>query len=477
MSVAPFDLVIRRGRAVLPTGLRACDIAVRGGKIAAVLTPGESVTAAAELDAAGLVVMPGIIDVHLHLGHGADISRPRAPGDAATETAAAAKGGITCFIPYLMSGDPFEDVFPDVRDVTEAGARIDVGYHFCISTEAQLASVERYAADYGVSSFKIFMNNRGGEGKRLGLPDIDDGFLFRLCEAAARAGGIVCPHPETIELAWVFRERVMRADPDGKAGLSAWNDTRPPFVEADAVQRAALIADAAGAPLYVVHTSSRAALDAALRQRRAGMRVHVETCPHYLTHDITWSGGVVGKINPPLRELADRDALWQAVLDGDVDTVATDHVHRDLSAKQGNIWAASPGCPGLETLLPVMLTEGHHRRGLSLERIAALLAGNPARIMGLGGVKGAIQPGLDADFALVDLDAEWTLERSDVASSAGYSIYEGWRMRGRVVHTICRGRTVLENGALREDAVGTGRYVRRSLAVPQHTATEPRAAA
>ena len=89
-------------------------------------------------------------------------------------------------------------------------------------------------------SFKIFMNNRGGEGKRLGLPDIDDGFLFRLCEAAAAVGGMVCPHPETIELAWVLRERVMRADPDGKTGLAAWNDTRPPFVEADAVQRAAL---------------------------------------------------------------------------------------------------------------------------------------------------------------------------------------------------------------------------------------------
>jgi dihydroorotase (multifunctional complex type) len=464
--MSAFDLVVRGGRVVLPVGVRECDIAIREGRIAALIAPGETVEAADELDARGLVVLPGVIDVHLHLGHGADISRPREPADAARETAAAAKGGITCFIPYLMATEPFEDVFPDVLATTQAGARIDFGYHFCISTEAQLAGVPRYAAEFGVPSFKIFMNNRGGEGKRLGLPDLDDGFLFRLCEAAASAGGVVCPHPETIELAWVLRERVMRADPDGAAGLAAWNATRPPFVEADAVQRAVLIADAAGAPLYVVHTSSAAALEAALRQRRAGMRVYIETCPHYLTHDVAWTGGVVGKINPPLREAADREALWRAVLAGDVDTIATDHVHRDLSAKQGNIWQASPGCPGLETLLPVMLMEGHHRRGLPLERVAALLSANPARLMGLHG-KGAIEAGFDADLALLDLDAEWTLQRGDVASSAGYSIYEGWPMRGRVVHTLCRGRRVLEDGAVREDAVGTGRFVKRRLAPPE----------
>ena len=148
----------------------------------------------------------------------------------------------------------------------------------------------RYVRDYGVPSFKIFMNNRGGEGARLGLPDIDDGFLFRLCEAAAACGGMVCPHPETIEIAWVLRDRLKKQDPDGTGGLATWNGTRPPFVEADAVQRAAYVADIAGAPLYVVHTSSAEALAAALRHRRSGATVHIETCPHYLTHDISWSG-------------------------------------------------------------------------------------------------------------------------------------------------------------------------------------------
>jgi dihydropyrimidinase len=204
-------------------------------------------------------------------------------------------------------------------------------------------------------------------------------------------------------------------------------------------------------------------LDAALRHRRAGATVHIETCPHYLTHDVGWPGGDAGKINPPLREASDRERLWQGLRDGEIDTVATDHVHRGISAKAGGIWTASPGCPGLETLLPVLLSEGHHKRGLPLERVVTLTATNPARIMGLGHRKGSVSPGLDADLALVDLDAEWTLQRSDVVSSAGYSIYEGCRFKGRVRHAFVRGRAVLRDDALVDSAVGQGRYIRRRL--------------
>lgn len=462
-----YDLTIRDGEAILPgRGRTACDIAIRDGRIAAILSPGESAPARENISARGLVIMPGAIDVHLHLGHGKDISRPREPGDADRETAAAAKGGVTCLIPYLMATEPFETIFDEVVAVTEKGARVDFGYHFIISTEEQLAGVPRYAGEYGAPSFKIFMNNRGGEGARLGLPDIDDGFLFRLCEAAAAHGGMVCPHPETIEIAWVLRDRVKKQDPEGRNGLATWNATRPPFVEADAVQRSAYIASQAGAPLYVVHTSSAEALEAALRHRGAGAQVFVETCPHYLTHDIGWSGGDIGKINPPLREASDRERLWRALLDGEVDTVGTDHVHRDITSKEGGIWTASPGCPGLETLLPVLLSEGYHRRGLALERIAEVTATNPARIMGLGHVKGAIAPGLDADLTLVDLDATWRLDRSDVVSSAGYSIYEGETFRGRITDTFVRGRPVLRDGVLVDAASGTGRYVRRRLDLP-----------
>jgi dihydroorotase (multifunctional complex type) len=457
-------MMITNGTALLPDGsLQTLDIAVSDGRISGLLAPGFGWPADEVVDAAGLIVMPGVLDVHLHLGHDADISRPRVKEDAASETGAAAAGGVTMMVPYVYASEPFENgLFDEVREVTAAGARIDFGYHFVISTEEQLAAVPRYVTDYGAPSFKIFMNNRRGEGQRLGLPDIDDGFLLRLCEAAAKAGGMVCPHPENIEIAIALRERLLKSDPEGVGGLAVWNASRPPFVEADAVQRAALVTGAVGGRLYIVHTSSAAALEAAVRMREAGVDIAIETCPHYLTHSIAWDGGSMGKVNPPLREDADCAALWRAVADGTVDTVATDHVHRHKSAKATDIWKASPGFPGKETLLPIMLSEGHHRRGIPLGRIADLLSANPARRMGAN-AKGAIEVGKDADFAIVDLDAEWRVDGDSVFSSAGYSIYDGWGLKGKVARTIVRGRTVFADGALVPEAVGTGRYVARQL--------------
>jgi dihydropyrimidinase len=464
-----YDRILTGGHVLLGAeGPVVADIAIKDGKIAGLLSSGAQAGAAERIDVRGLVILPGVIDGHLHLGHGKDIARPRVPADAAQETAAAAVGGVTTFIPYLMSAEPYETLFDEVRDVTQAGARIDFGYHFIIATEAQLASVPRYAAEHGAPTFKIFMTNRGGEGARLGMPDIDDGFLLRLCEAAAKCGGMVCPHPENIEASWVLRDRLKAADPEGRGGLAAWNASRPPFIEADAVQRVTLLARAVECPVYIVHCTSAEALDAAVRARAAGSTVHVETCPHYLTHDIDWRGfgphgGDLGKINPPVRTAADREALWRGIADGRIDTVATDHVHRDASGKAGGIWAASPGCPGLETLLPVMLTEGYHRRGISLSRIAQLLSGNPARLMGLARTKGRIAIGMDADLAAVDLGATWTLDKTHLQSSAGYSIYEGHVFKGRVLHTLVRGQSVVRDGLLVAAAVGTGRYVKRRL--------------
>ena len=216
--------------------------------------------------------------------------------------------------------------------------------------------------------------------------------------------------------------------------------------------------------IHIVHTSSAQALEAALMQRRAGAAITIETCPHYLTHDEEWGHGNIGKINPPLRSPADREALWKAIGEGHIDIIGTDHIHRDATSKAGSIWDASPGCPGLETMLPVMLTDGYHARGIPLSRIAALTSGNSARAMGLSHAKGAITVGLDADFAIVDLGTEWTLDRGMLHSAAGYSLYEGRRFRGRVVHSMLRGNFIMREGQLVQSAIGKGRYLPRALA-------------
>lgn len=457
------DAVLRGGRVVLSDGsIGEVDVGIVGGKICSLASWGSILDAGRVVDVKGLTILPGIIDAHIHLGHGADITRPRVPSDANSETASAASGGVTTFISYVIASDSYEEgIFEAIKSVSEKGARTDFGFHFVISTEKQLASIPTYVKEYGVASFKLFMYNRGGEGKRLGLPDIDDGFLYRLAEAADASGAIVCPHCENIEVAWVLRDRLMAADPDGNGGLAAWSNSRPPFLEAEAVHRVSTLARSLGSRVHMVHCSSAAGLEASVAQRALGARLTVETCTQYLTHDVDWPGGIKAKVNPPVRTRADVDALWAGIKAGTIDTVATDHVHRDITAKKGGVWKASPGFPGLETLLPVMLTEGYHRRQLPLGRLAELLCENPAKIMGCP-TKGSIAIGKDADLAIVDLDAEWIADEKTMKSDAGFSIYDGWRFKGQVVHTLVRGNFALRDRKLNDDAVGTGRYIYRS---------------
>ncbi len=458
------DLRLTGGTVLLPgLGLREADVLVADGRIAGIAEPGSGPTAEASLSASGLTVLPGACDVHLHLGHGTDISKPRVPGDAASETAAAAIGGVTTFIPYVMSPAPYAAQFDELKSVSEAGARIDFGFHFVIATDDQLAELPQYIGEFGIPTAKLFMNIRGDEGKRLGLPPVDDGFLLRLVEALAAHDGMLCPHPETIEAAWVLRDRVMASDPDGAGGLATWNATRPPFVEADAVRRAAYFARVAGARIYIVHTSSGEALDAGIEQRRAGSRLTIETCPHYLTHDTTSDLGTVGKVNPPLRDPADREALWEGIRRGEIDTIGTDHIHRPISSKDGTIWTAQPGFPGLDAFLPALFTEGHFKRSIPLERLAEMVSTRPADAMGLSPRKGRVAPGADADLVLLDMNAPWTVGKDSLATDAGYSIYEGEQMACRLVHTLVRGRFVVRDGALDDTAVGTGRFVKRKL--------------
>jgi len=444
------NLRLSGGIVVLPGGAQPADILIRDGVIEGVIAPGADAPAAETLDVSGRHVLPGVVDAHVHLGE--NITLPRTPEEVRPETAAAAAGGVTTVVAYLMSAEPYDDIFPVARSAMEADAAIDFGFHFCISTREQLDALAHYVADLGVSSFKFFMNFRTDEGERLGLPGNDDGFLYELLEAAAAHGAVVNPHAENADMISLLARRGV-LEGEGSP-LELWDRSRPGYVEAEALERIGFWSMLAGADLHAVHVTNATSL-CVLREVRAHQpNISIETCPHYLTLDTSSDIGVIGKVNPPLRPAADREALWGAIAAGEVDTIGSDHVPRHGRFKEGGVAKASPGFPGMQQLLPLVLTEGHLRRGIPLERLVDLLATRPARIFGLGDRKGAIRPGADADLVVVDLSSGSTIAAATELSGAGFTPWEGVALGARVQRTLLRGRCVFADGSVAEGAHG-----------------------
>jgi dihydropyrimidinase len=444
------DLRIAGGTVVLPSGVAPADLLVSDGVIVGIVAPGAAADVERTLDVDGRHVLPGVIDAHVHLG--ADITMPRTSQDVRPETEAAAAGGVTTVIAYLMSPDPYDEVLPVARAAMDADSVVDFGFHFCISTREQLEAVPHYVADLGVSSFKFFMNFRTDEGLRLGLPGNDDGFLFELLELAAANGAVVNPHAENADLI-KLRSRLGIIEGEGTA-MELWDRRAPGWVEAEAVQRACFWARRAGADLHAVHVTNAASLEVLREARAHHAGISIETCPHYLTLDTRSDIGVIGKVNPPLRPPEDREALWNAVAAGEIDTIGSDHVPRHGRFKEGGLGTASPGFPGLQQLLPILLTEGHLRRGIALERIVDLVSTRPAQTFGLGDRKGAIRLGADADLVVVDLTGGDTISAATEFAGAGFTPWEGVRTGARVERTLLRGETVYAQGRVLDGARG-----------------------
>jgi dihydropyrimidinase len=451
------DLSIEGADVHLPgLGLMPVNVGIRDGVIAALLPRSERLDADEHIDATGKVVLPGAIDAHVHLG--ADITVPKEAVEVASETRSAVLGGVTTVLGYLMSSAPYEDLFGPVLEVFESAAYSNFGLHFCIGTEHQLEMLPAYVKELGVPTFKFFMNFKGSEGEYLGLPGNDDSFLWRLLERAAPIGAMVNPHAENIELVWGRRSGAMAGAMTNP--LRAWNASRPAIVEAEAESRVAMFAAQTGTSIYAVHVSSGLALEALVGRRAGQPGVFIETCPHYLVLDQDSPIGTYGKVNPPLRTAADREALWDGIACGAVDVVGSDHVPRHRSAKEKDIWKASAGFPGIETLLPLLLSEGHVKRGIPLSRIVDVVATRPAQLFGMYPRKGAVAVGADADLAVVDFGQQYTLSNETVASSAAYTPYAGMTMHCCVTDTVVGGRVVVRAGEV--VAGPAGRYVHRS---------------
>ena len=448
------DLLIQNGLVILPgIGAREQTIAFKDGKISALLKNKETIKARRVLDAKGKLVFPGCIDVHTHLTMGPGLE------GYASETKSATLGGITSTLSYLLEAGDLSEVLEKEIAIGKEKASCDFGLHPAVVTDAQMEMLPYLVSHFGVPSFKFFMVFRGEEGKYLGIPGNDDGFLFNLLRKAATLPGVIpCVHAENIEIIWLLRKEVQSG---GSGGLTDWERSRPDFTEAEATARVLFFAEKAGAPIYVVHITCEESLYMVrqAKKRRPGW-VFAETCPHYLTLTSENAPSPESKVNPPLRYSKDIESLWEGVADNTIDVIGSDHVPRELASKKGGIWKASAGFPGLATMVPIFLTEGT-RRGFALEHLLAKITSNPAKIFGMAPAKGFLWPGSDADVVIVDPDQEFPLRAEALSSHADYTPYEGRLARFRPTYTILRGQVMVEEGVFMGKP-GAGTYLKRS---------------
>lgn len=448
-----FDTLVSNGTVVFPErGPAPADIAISGERIAAILAPGTPVEARSVIDARGRHVFPGLIDAHVHFGFAEPVT------EYTSETVYAAQGGFSTVLGFFLNNEAYGGVYERELAHALARAHVDFGFHFSTATELHLAEMERYVEEYGVTSFKYFMNFKGEEGRYLGLGGTDDGFMAELLAAAARRPEtVVVMHTENIEIVNRLRRQYQAA---GRVSLREYCESKPVFTEAENILRAMYFAEHAGARIYIPHLSCAMGLEEVRRWRNRYPHVYLETCPHYLTHTLDSDLGSVGKANPPFRTQDDVDAMWAGLADGSIDVVASDHVPRKRATKEKNIWQASQGFPGTATILPVLLSEGYHKGRLSLQRIAQVLTSNPARIFNLAPRKGSIVAGADADLTIVDLEHERSVNSAELGSYSDYSIYDGWKLKGWPVMTLVRGHTVMSDGVITGPG-GLGRYLAR----------------
>jgi dihydropyrimidinase len=449
------SLLVKGGVVATPEGTVKADVLVKGGTIAAI---GQGLSADETLDASGKLVLPGGIDAHTHMAmpFGGTVSCD----DFADGTACSAFGGITTIIDFAIQGKgtSLGDTVARKRLDADGKVHVDYGLHVAITdlTEAVMAEIPATIAA-GVPTFKCFMTYPGMA--------VDDYTLFRVLKTASSNGGRVSVHAENLSMITGGVAALLAA---GKTEPPYHARSRPDYVEAEAVARAIMWAEEAGAELYVVHLSTAKGLELVRAAQARGARIIAETCPQYLTltdekYDEPDFGGAKYVMSPPLRKGHDQAALWRGVRNGSVSTLASDHCPFTMEQKKmglGDFSKIPNGAPGTEVILPVLYSEGVLKGRITLERLVEVFSANPARIFGLPS-KGAIEPGKDADLSVFDPDLEWSLGAKELHSKAGYSPFEGIKVRGKVRDLLLRGSFVVKDGRL-VGAAGAGKYIARS---------------
>jgi dihydroorotase len=434
------DLVIKHGRVAISSSLRSCAVAAKDGKITWMGANSNAPSAERVIDASGLIVLPGVIDVHVHM---------RDPGatykeDFRSGTSAAAAGGVATVFDMPNNAPPTKDVAALRLKAKAAKEKAIVDYAlYGLMTEGNVGELEPLIGA-GVIGFKCYMAETTGN-----VAPPSEGEMLREMEVIARAGLRASVHAEDDAL---LQERISRLRRAGRVDALAHYESRPEEVEERAVRRVLALAEEAKCDLHIAHLSSAAGarqVKKAKTSRRGRGSVTAETCPQYLLldkGDYAEKGSMM-KSNPSVKRREDRLALWRAVRDGTIDMIVTDHAPHALEEKTSgsSIFDRASGFPGLETSVALMLT-CVSRGLLSLPRYVRLTSEGPAKAWRLYPKKGRIGVGSDADFTIVDTKMEWRIDAAKFVSKAKYSPFDGFEAKGAAVYTIVRGGVVMDHG-------------------------------
>ena len=456
-DVSECELVIRGGIVATAGSSAECDVGISQGRISQI---GGGMRGRREIDATGALVLPGGLDMHVHL------SSPQAPepgvptwvDDFASGSAAAIAGGVTTIgnMTFPGTGQSLRQALARDLEAASGAAGVDYVLHAVLSDPSPEALAELpLLAEAGHTSLKVFMTFGGFE--------THTGEMIAAIATAGQLGMLTLIHCEDGALVRFAGQRLLAS---GRGGLADWAESRPELAERAAVERAVAICEATGSPVHIVHLSSRSALRSARRGQQRGLPVFVETRPLYLylTSDALKEpdgGRYIGA--PPLRGPGDVAALWAGLADGSVHTVASDHAPwllRDKIDDSLDVTTARQGVADLETMLPMLFSEGVRTGRISLDRFIALTSANPARLFGLYPRKGTIAVGSDADLVVLDPELRRTIDGRSMRSNADYSVYDGREVHGWPRFTVSRGEIVLEDGQVVAEP-GRGRWLRQ----------------
>ncbi len=453
--------VVHGGSVVTETGAVRADLVLEGERIVGIVADAGEIAADSRLDAAGLLVLPGGIDVHTHFEEpDPDLQEGFAAGGAG-----AAAGGITTVVemPQAFPTTVTADQFREKIGLVERNAIVDMAlWAGVIGEPAQDATELRAMAAAGAAGFKSFMASSSPF-----FPAVDHAQLFHAMRAIAETGLPDGLHAEDHAL---LADGLRRTQGAGRRDAAAHAESRPPLVEDVAVAVALLLAERTGCHVHVCHVASAGALRLIAGAKARGLPVTAETCPQYLALDADDLARRKGfaRCAPALRERAEVEAIWPFVFDGPIDLICSDHCGYTVESKRpgdDDIFAVPLGLSGIQTLLPVFFDAAVVQRGMGLDQFARLTAANPARLFGLSPRKGTITVGADADLVLLDPERTWTVREDEMLHRHRWTPFAAKSITGRVVRTIRRGETIYDDQAAGDDRLprppGSGRFLPR----------------